>query len=236
MWPNTSPAAKWLSGWIDLVFPPHCLLCGREIDGLVAVCESCWEELPRWERVCEVCGVGIEPGLDLCPECAVEARPFRWARSLGPYEGVLRELVLILKYEGERMVAKLLAREMAKLVQDEVALVTWVPPDPQRLRERGFHGAEILGREVARILRLPGRPLLQKLRPTPTQVGRPREERMNAMHGLFRTTRRGRGESVLLVDDVLTTGATVAESIRALQEAGFGEVAVLTCARTVGRE
>ncbi len=236
MWPSTSLAAKWLSGWIGLVFPPHCLLCGREIDELVAVCESCWEELPRWESVCEVCGVGIGPGLDLCPECAVEARPYTWARSLGPYEGVLRELVLILKYQGERMAARLLAREMAKLVQGEIKLVTWVPPDPKRLRERGFHGAEILGREVARALRLPARPLLRKLRHTPEQVGRPREERMNAMHGLFRATRRGRGETVLLVDDVLTTGATVAEGVRALQEAGFGEVAVLTCARTVGRE
>jgi len=236
MWPNTSPAAKWVSGWIGLVFPPHCLLCGREIDELVAVCESCWEELPRWGRVCEVCGVGIGPGLDLCPECAVEARPYAWARSLGPYEGVLRELVLIVKYQGERMAARLLAREMAKLVQGEVMLITWVPPDPKRLRERGFHGAEILGREVARALRLPAKPLLQKLRHTPEQVGRPREERMNAMHGLFRATHRGRGESVLLVDDVLTTGATAAEGIRALQEAGFGEVAVLTCARTVGRE
>ena len=236
MWPSTSLAAKWLSGWIGLVFPPHCLLCGREIDELVAVCESCWEELPRWGSVCEVCGVGIGPGLDLCSECAVEARPYAWARSLGPYEGVLRELVLILKYQGERMAARLLAREMAKLVQGEVRLITWVPPDPKRLRERGFHGAEILGREVARALQLPARPLLRKLRHTPEQVGRPREERMNAMHGLFRAMRRGRGETVLLVDDVLTTGATVAEGVRALQEAGFGEVAVLTCARTVGRE
>lgn len=202
----------------------------------MALCEVCWEELPRWERVCEVCGLGLGPGLDLCPECAVEARPYSWARSLGPYEGALRELVLILKYEGERVVARLLAREMAELVQGEIKLVTWVPPDPKRLRERGFHGAEILGREVARALRLPGRPLLRKLRHTPEQVGRPREERMNAMHGLFRGTCRGRGERVLLVDDVLTTGATVAEGIRALQEAGFGEVAVLTCARTVGRE
>lgn len=166
----------------------------------------------------------------------MEARPFVWARSLGPYEGALRALVLILKYEGERLVARFLAREMAGLVQGEIKLVTWVPPDPKRLRERGFHGAEILGREVARALHLPAKPLLRKLRHTPEQVGRPREERMNAMHGLFRAVRRGRGETVLLVDDVLTTGATVAEGIRALQEAGFGEVAVLTCARTVGRE
>jgi len=166
----------------------------------------------------------------------VEARPFAWARSIGPYEGVLRALVLLVKYEGEPLVARLLAREMAELSAGPARVVTWVPPDPKRLRERGFHGAEILGREVARALGLPGRPLLRKLCHTPEQVGRPRKERINAMHGLFRATHRGRGETVLLVDDVFTTGATVAEGIRALQEAGFGEVCVLTCARTVGRE
>jgi len=166
----------------------------------------------------------------------VEARPYSWARSIGPYEGVLRALILLVKYEGERAVARVLAREMARTVAGEVAVVTWVPPDPLRLSRRGFHGAELLGREVARILDLPAKPLLRKLRPSPEQVGRPREERIRAMHGLFVATRRGRGEAVLLVDDVLTTGATAAEGVRALQEAGFGEVAVLTCARTVGRE
>lgn len=186
--------------------------------------------------MCEACGVGVEPGLDLCPDCAVEARPYLWARSIGPYEGVLRALVLILKYEGERVVARLLAQEMKKLVLGEAAVVTWVPPDPHRWRERGFHGAEILGQEVARALGLPGRALLRKLRPSPPQVGRAKEERVHALDGLFSATRRGRAETVLLVDDVITTGATVAEAIRALGEAGFGEVAVLTCARTMGRE
>jgi len=166
----------------------------------------------------------------------VEARPYVWARSIGPYEGVLRALVLLVKYEGEKAVAKLLAREMAGIAAGEATLVSWVPPDPVRFRERGFHGAELLGREVAKILGLPARPLLQKLKHSPEQVGRPREERRKAMHGLFLATRRGRGETVLLVDDVMTTGATVAEGVRALQAGGFGEVAVLTCARTVGKD
>lgn len=236
MWPSTSPAARGLAGWVGLLFPPRCLVCGKELGEPVPVCAECFGELPRWGAVCQVCGVGVAAGLDLCEACAVEARPYSWARSIGPYEGVLRALIFLVKYEGERAVARVLAREMARVVAGEVAVVTWVPPDPLRLRQRGFHGAELLGREVARILGLPAKPLLRKLRPSPEQVGRPREERIRAMHGLFVATRRGRGEAVLLVDDVLTTGATAAEGVRALQEAGFGEVAVLTCARTVGRE
>ncbi|MCS7240337.1 MAG: ComF family protein [Candidatus Bipolaricaulota bacterium] len=221
---------------MELLFPPHCLVCGKGLGGLAPLCADCFAEIRRWQKVCEICGVGIGPGLDLCEECAVEAKPFLWARSIGPYEGVLRALVFLVKYEGERMVAKLLAQEMAKLFLGEVAVVTWVPPDPLRLKQRGFHGAELLGREVAEVLDLPAQPLLRKVAHSPEQVGRPREERIRAMHGLFAATRKGHGESVLLVDDVLTTGATVAEGARALQEAGFGEVAVLTCARTAGRE
>lgn len=235
MWPSTSRAARWLSGWVELLFPPRCLVCGKEIEGLTPLCSGCAAEIRRWEVVCQVCGVGIEPGLDLCPDCAVEARAFAWARSIGPYEGVLRALVFLVKYEGERSVARFLAREMAK-VTEEAQVVTWVPPDPVRLRERGFHGAEILGQEVAKALGLPGRPLLRKIAPSPPQVGRSREERVRAMHGLFSATKRGHGEKVLVVDDVFTTGATASEAARALLDVGFGEVGVLTCAHTVGKE
>ncbi len=236
MWPSTSRAARWLAGWAGLLFPPRCLVCGREVGDLTPICASCWAEIPRWDTVCVVCGVGVEPGLDLCPECAVEARPFAWARSVGPYEGVLRALVLLVKYGGERAVAKILAREMAERVAGEVAIVTWVPADPLRLRARGFHGAEILGQEVARALGIPAQALLRKLSPSPEQVGRPREERLKAMHGLFSATKKGRGQPVLVVDDVMTTGATAGEAARALLAAGFGEVGVLTCAHTVGKE
>lgn len=173
-------------------------------------------------------------GLDLCEQCAVEVRTFAWARSVGPYLGVLRSLVLLVKYEGERLVAKFLAQEMASRVVEEVKVVTWVPPDPRRLKARGFHGAELLGREVAKVLGLPARPLLRKIAPSPEQVGRPREERLRAMRGLFSATKRGRGEAVLVVDDVLTTGATAEEAARALRVGGFGDVGVLTCAHSVG--
>lgn len=163
----------------------------------------------------------------------MEARAFSWARSLGPYMGVLRSLVFLVKYGGERMVAKFLAQEMASKVVGEAEVVTWVPPDPLRLKVRGFHGAELLGREVARVLRLPARPLLRKIAASSPQVGRPREERLRAMRGLFSATKRGRGEAVLVVDDVLTTGATAEEAARALRVGGFGEVGVLTCAHSV---
>jgi predicted amidophosphoribosyltransferase len=114
-----------------------------------------------------------------------------------------------------------------------VKSVTCVPPDPQRLQERGYHPAEILAREAARTLGLRFRSLLVKKRATPPQVGRPRADREKAMAGLFSTRARGQGEAVLVVDDVITTGATVSEAARALGEAGFGDVGVLACAHAV---
>ena len=210
------------------------------MEGLAAVCGMCLDELPRWgEAVCAVCGVGIPPGLDLCRECAVEGRPYAWARTIGPHDGALRRLIQGLKYEGEKALARPLGRLLSSAVPDglrpeDVQRVACVPPDPKRLRERGYHPAELLAREVARTLGIAFRPLLVKVRATPPQVGRPRAERRKAMEGLFAPRTSGHGEPVLVVDDVITTGATAYEAARALTEAGFGEIGVVACAQAMG--
>ena len=238
---------------MGLLFPPRCFLCGGGVSGLAPLCPECLTTLPRWEGpTCAVCGLPVEEGADLCRDCALEGRPYVWARSLGPYEGGLRALVWALKYEGERALARPLGRLLASLVitpeqghQDGLepahvhgsfSVVTCVPPDPARLRARGYHAAELLARAVARELALPFVPLLRKTRASPPQVGRPRAERLSALAGLFRARGRGRGEPVLLVDDVMTTGATASEAARALTEAGYGDVYVLVCAHAVGKE
>ncbi len=221
-----------LAGPVALLFRPECVLCGGPVKGLEPLCGACAEELPRWGGVvCQVCGVGIGEGLDLCPTCAVEARPYAWARTWGPYEGGLRTLILALKYEGERALAPVLGGLLAQLPLEEPVVVTCIPPDPRRLRGRGYHPAELLARELARRRGWTFRPLLRKVRPSPPQVGRPRPEREKAMHGLFQARTGGRGERVLVVDDVITTGATVHEAARALREGGFGEVGAVACAQ-----
>lgn len=235
MWRRSSPLSRIASAGVGLLFPASCFLCGGEVAGLEPVCPDCLADLPRWEgAVCAVCGIGIEEGLDLCRSCAVEGRSYAGARSVGPYDGSLRRLVVALKYEGERALARPLGDLVAELAEPkEGAIVTAVPPDPKRLRERGYHPAELLARRIARRLGLPYRDLLRKRRASPPQVGRPREERQRAMQGLFAARLSGRGEPVLVVDDVITTGATAEEAARALGEAGFGEIGVLACAHAV---
>lgn len=249
MWQSSSPprAARVAAGAVGLLFRPVCFLCERPVTGLAPVCPSCLTELPRWEgAVCVVCGTGIEMGLDLCRMCAVEGRSYAWARTIGRYEGELRRLVQALKYEGERALARPLGRLLASRVFGETApqapasgrgeaacVVTCVPPDLKRLAERGYHPAELLAQEVARGLGAGFRRLLSKRRPSPPQVGRPRAERQKAMDGLFACRTRGRGEPIVVVDDVITTGATVCEAARALCEAGFGDVGIVACAQAV---
>ena len=277
MWRSSSRrrASALATAPVGLLFRPACFLCGGPVPGLAPLCEACATDLPRWgSAVCAVCGVGLPPGLDLCRECAVEGRPYAWARTIGPYEGGLRRLVQALKYEGERALARPLGRLLASLVPGAVSaqttptvlrgepraglparrpwdstechrrraatlhsaavyVVTCVPPDPKRLSERGYHPAELLAREVARAWGVGFRPLLAKKKATPPQVGRPREERQTAMEGLFSARARGQGESVLVVDDVITTGATASEAARALGGAGFGEVGVVACAQAI---
>ena len=233
---------------MGLLAPPRCFLCGAPLARLWPLCEECEQDLPRWqEHLCLVCGRPVEEGIDLCRECAVEGRPYSAVRTLGPYIGELRRLVQALKYEGERALARPLGRLLAGIVSSQAAsgqqpgfapsgfeLITCVPPDPKRLRQRGYHAAQLLAREVARQLGLPFQCLLRKPRSTPPQVGRPRTERLTALQGAFRARRPGQGESVLLVDDVITTGATVTEAAQTLLRAGFGEVWVLACAQAGG--
>ena len=147
------------------------------------------------------------------------------------YEGAGRELVARLKYRNSRSALPGLARAMASLVVEpaRIDVVTWAPTTPSRRRQRGFDQAELLARAVARHLRQPCRRVLVR-RPGPVQTGRPLAER----HGgpSFVPRRAVPGRSVLVVDDVITSGATVSAAAYALRRAGATAVTALAVART----
>ena len=194
-----------------MLLPTRCPVCGRAGP---APCEACRAEL-RPAR-----SLPRPPGVDRCA-------------AFLDYAGVGREVVARLKYRNARASLGFLAGGMAALVDPAtVDLVTWVPTTAARRRQRGFDHARLLARAVARRIGRPARPTLRR-RGGPAQTGRPAEERRVGPG--YEAVRRLGGERVLLVDDVVTTGATVANAARRLKAAGAGQIQVVAAARTFPR-
>ncbi len=177
-----------------------------------------------------------QPGDTLCRRCRFSLASTSMSVGDGgvlaalPFEGVARQLVLGLKYRNRRGVARHLATLMVRrLLLGEVDVVTWAPTSAERVRDRGYDQAELLARAVARELGVPCRRLLYRTHGTP-QTGHTRVERLRGP--TFRGHAPRRGLRVLLVDDVVTTGATLASARDALLRAGVADVRCVAAAAT----
>lgn len=180
--------------------------------------------------LCERCGRPTEEPLSQCVECPPRAIDSSRAPFL--YAGPLARAVRALKFSGWRALAPPLAAAMAGTWTLDVECITWVPLSRRRRAARGFDQAEVLAREVAAHLSVPVTGLLRRTRETASQVSRSGRERRRALQDAFSTV----GvvpPSVLLVDDVLTTGATAGSCAVALREAGVTHVGVVTAARSL---
>ena len=232
-----------LHGLGALVFPSRCVVCrtalARPLEG--PLCPPCFDRLPRLsEPLCPRCGLafsaGVAPGL--CGPCRSARLSFRRARALFPYVEEVRLCLHTLKYGGRRRLATKLGRAAARRwAGSELASAAAVVPVPlsrRRRRERGFNQAELIALAVARESGIPLRArVLSRTKDRPPQAGLSATARRRNVSGVYRARlpEALRGEVVLLVDDVLTTGATADAAARALLGAGAGAVDVLTLAR-----
>jgi ComF family protein len=203
--------------------------------------------IPLTGSTCEICGerlsdVSVSQN-QICPGCQGKASHFAKAVAYGAYDGELRELIHLLKYERVEPAAGVLGQMLARAIQKlgpiaESILVVPVPLYRSKRRERGFNQAELIARAALKgdsfgcKLRAD---VLERTRPTVSQIGLTRSQRIENLRGAFRVPHLNRvaGRTVLLVDDVLTTGTTVSECARILRKAGAEKVWVATVARTL---
>ena len=231
---------------LSVVLAPSCAACDRPLEQPTRgpVCEACWRSiLSLTPPLCDRCGDplpawrAISVPLALCPRCRRTRAAVDRGRAVGAYDGALRSIVHALKYEGRRSLARplgALMRRRGAEILDGAGCAIPVPLHAARRRERGFNQATDLARHIG----LPVVAALQRVRATSTQTGLPAAQRHRNVRDAFATTAavtRLVGATVVLVDDVSTTGATLEACARVLKEAGVREVRALTAARVVTR-
>jgi ComF family protein len=236
-----SQAARFLvDPVLAAVFPARCAACSGTVrlPRHGPLCEACWATLPRHASTLCPCGAA---GTAPCARCRRGLNPIRRGASLGPYEGALRLLVHQLKFRGRRAVAGRLAEELLRgpalaAVLSPGCVLVPVPLHPRRLRERGFNQSELLARELAgrRGCRVAADALVRR-KDTPPQTGLSAAARRANLRDAFLVRRRAplAGRVVVLVDDVITTGATARACARAVRQAGASEVRLITAARVL---
>jgi ComF family protein len=247
---TASGAALIARGVFTAFFPSDCRLCSTPLTNIsrLPVCPSCLVAMtPLQGATCEICGERLS-GVSVsqsqtCPACQ-ELRPhFVKAAAYGAYDAELRELIHLLKYEQVEPAAAVLGRMLAQAIHKlgpiaDSILVVPVPLYRSKRRERGFNQAELIARTALKGEAFPCElraDVLERTRPTVSQIGLTRAQRIENLRGAFRVPHLNRvaARTVLLVDDVLTTGTTASECARILRTAGAEKVWVVTVARTL---
>jgi len=234
---------------LHAVFPPECLACGARVESDFSICAACWSDTPFiFGAACDLCGIGL-PGQTaggealICDDCHSIARPWEAGRAVFHYSGTGRKLVLGLKHGDRADIARAagpwMARAGAELLADNPLLVP-VPLHWRRLVSRRFNQAGLLAQALARQTGLEVEPqALIRPRFTGNQDGRGRDDRFQNMQSAIRPHPRYglrlKGRPVVLVDDVMTSGATFAAAAEACRIAETGPIRVMALAR-VGKD
>lgn len=239
-------------GLLNFIFPLDCKICEktiRESKGY-SICEDCFKTIELIERpYCAKCGKPLIP-TDffkqnreiLCLDCKRKKYSFEFSRSTGIYDKVLKKCIHLFKYYGEKKLAKPLGRLMVdSLVKNDefkrkIDLIIPVPLHRNDLKKRGFNQSVLLGKVTGDYLSIPVREnVLVKKKLTPFQINLSKKERKINILGAFSVEKPEeiKGQNILILDDVFTTGATVEECTKELMKARAKNIFVLTLARTV---
>jgi ComF family protein len=234
---------NWRELW-DLIYPRVCAGCGGRVgDATGHLCWDCQAALPFVRQpYCLHCGDPVEGRVDeafTCQWCDELQPAFDYARSVVRYRGPVQRMIQEFKYHAAHHVAPDLVRLLAAGLPTApefgpLDALCCVPLHRRKQRQRGYNQSALLAQGLAKELKLPFlRRALARIRPTDTQTHLTANERITNVRGAFAVRRPAAvaGKALLLIDDVMTTGATVAEVARVLKKSGAAKVCVLTVAR-----
>lgn len=228
---------------LDMLFPPQCIACHGAVPAHGTLCLPCWQDVHFiTDPCCSCCGLPFDFALGreaLCGKCLSEAPPYARARAVFRYDDKSRPLVTRLKYADQTQLASIYGTWLSHAGRDMVESSEVIVPVPLhywRFVGRRYNQSALLAYALQRACGLPVAPdALRRIRATKPQPGLSHKQRQENVRGAFAPNHRRaqaiKGKAVLLVDDVLTTSATVGECARALLSAGTLRVQVLTLAR-----
>ncbi|MEO6255863.1 MAG: ComF family protein [Sphingomicrobium sp.] len=229
--------ANWL---LDFALPPRCAGCGTIVSEVDSFCADCWTHIEfLGSGGCRTCGLPLQAtDAELCAICLARPPRIDRTRAAVAYDEVSRGLALRLKYGRKVAVAKTMARYMAPLIESRGSdtLLVPVPLHRRRLWQRGFNQSAIVARELSRQTGLANNvTALKRIKPTPPLKGLSLQQRRRAVAGAFKVGDRTAfaGRTVVLVDDVLTTGSTANACARELRRAGAARIELISWARVV---
>lgn len=225
---------------IDFALPPRCAGCGTIVDELDGFCADCW---PRLEFLgkggCETCGIPLEAtDAETCGACSARPPRIDRTRAAVAYDEIPRAIAIRLKYGRKVALARTMARYIAPLAEEEreSRLLVPVPLHRSRLWNRGFNQSALIARSLSRRLGIASDPFaLIRTRKTPPLKGMSIAQRRRAVAGAFAVpdAARVKGKTVILVDDVLTSGSTADACAKALRRAGAARIELLAWARVI---
>ena len=229
---------------LETVFPPHCLSCQGMVSQVGGLCPDCWREAHFIDgMICDKCGVPL-PGessdtAELCDDCMTIARPWAHGRAVFVYKGTGRKLVLGLKHADRQDIAPVAGKWMVRASEEVLTPDMIVAPIPLhwiRFWRRRYNQSALLAREIARQCGLTYAPdLLKRKKYTRSLDGLSRDDRFALMQSRISISPRYAneisGRDVLIVDDVMTSGATLAAASEACYVAGARQICIVALAR-----
>lgn len=230
---------------LDMIYPPRCAACRNEVGAAHSLCTTCFSSIRMIsDPACACCGepfdFAVEKGA-LCGKCLSDPAPYDRACSVMVYDDASRRMITSFKYSDRTHLSIVLSQLMSARGHELLSACDVIAPVPLHWRRhlmRRYNQSYLLARQLAQKT---GKPVMKRLvrrvRYTSQQTGLSRTEREKNVRGAFKVSARAnvKDKAVLLIDDVLTTGATIESCARALKKAGAGKVFVLTAARRVAR-